>query len=52
MTGPVARRYRHDHDDRDPLAVAVAAVARWLSDQRLDLQWIATPNADNDTSAS
>ena len=42
MTRPVARRYQHRHDDRDPLSLAVAAVAHWLSDQRLDLHWIVT----------
>lgn len=41
-TGIVARRYVHDNDDRDPLSIAVAAVAHWLADQRLDLQWIVT----------
>lgn len=39
MRGTVARRYAHTHTEGDPLALAVAAVANWLSDQRLELQW-------------
>ena len=45
MTRPVARRYVHDNDNRDPLSLAVAAVALWLTDQRLDLHWVAGPKA-------
>jgi hypothetical protein len=39
MARPVARRVRHQHPEQDPLSLAVAAVAHWLSDQRLELQW-------------
>lgn len=38
-----ARRFEHHHDHRDPLSLAVAAVANWLTDLRLDLQITHTP---------
>ena len=44
-TGAVARRYTHEHPERDLLSLAVSAVANWLSDQRLDLQWRISPKA-------
>jgi hypothetical protein len=39
MARPVARRHTHQHPEQDPLSLAVAAVAHWLADQQLELQW-------------
>jgi hypothetical protein len=39
LARPVARRHTHQHPEQDPLSLAVAAVAHWLADQQLELQW-------------
>ena len=44
-TKTAARRYTHQHPDRDILAVAVTGVAHWLTDLRLDLHFAVGPKA-------
>lgn len=45
MAKIAARRYTHQHPDRDILAVAANAVAHWLTDLRLDLHFTIAPKA-------